>query len=641
MRRQSLERIALFSLRAEGFIGAHCNLLVAPFAAANEVRLRGPVAAPPSTLPPSTVAPAAPVDPATGASTPGLFQRYRWLALATVLLAGLLVFSPAVRSQFLLDDYLHASMIDGSFPVHRGPLNLYDFVDTGERDVLVERGMLPWWSHPELRIRFLRPLSSLLRWSEQTAFGRGALVPHLHSLLWWAAAVLASRRLFRRLMPPRAAMLATAVLALSPCHALPIAWLANREALVSLTFGALALTSYLRFREDGGLRHAAAATLLFAAALAGGEYALCLGGYVLAFELLARRESLGRRALGLLTYAVPAAGYLAARAMLGYGTHGSSFYNDPLHEPLAFLQTAPRRLCALVTQEWMTIDGDDATSPWAYAALAGIVLVLAVVPIRHVLRALDAKVRHRAWVLLLGAQLALVPVLAVDPSPRVLGLAMLGMAPIFALILDHAWFPAAPPERRGAAELTGLVALGIGFAQFVHGPVTAWMIGEHYRRTSVDFVDSVAEVRERMTDPPNQELVVLRGGPSSFFLPFALAGSMPGKWRVLATTGHALGLRRDARAMELVVPKGQSMLSWFSWDLFRNTATTFETGQVIETPGLRATILEVGSEGPRRVRFELDRNLDDSSLVWINESAKGSFPEVRPPRPGFGQPYDP
>jgi hypothetical protein len=571
--------------------------------------------------------------------------RHRWLALAVVLLAGVIVYSPAVRSQFLLDDYLHASMIDGTFPVHRGPFNLYDFVDDGERPVLLERGMLPWWSHPELRIRFLRPLSSVLRWSEQTVFGRGALVPHLHSLLWWAAAVLAARRLFLRMVTPRAAMLATAVFALAPCHALPIAWLANREALVSLTFGALALTSYLRFREEGGVWHAAAALGLFAVALAGGEYALCLGGYVLAYELLAGApgRGLGGRVLGLATYVVPAVGYLAARALLGYGTHGSSFYNDPLHEPLAYLHTAPKRLCALVMQEWLTVDSDDALSPWVVAAFAVGVLALAVVPLRHVLASLEPRARSRARVMLVGSHFALLPVLAVDASPRVLGAAMLGLAPVLALVMDHAWFPVTLPERRGVAEMTGLVALGIGFAQFIHGPATAFMIGERYRKTSVNFVDSIADLRERVTDPANDELVVLRGGPSSFFAPFALAGSgrMPGRWRVLATTGHALGLRRDARSMELVVPKGQSMLSWFSWDLFRNTATTFQAGQVIDTPGLRATILEVGSEGPRRVRFELDRDLDDPRNVWITESSKGEFPEAKPPRPGFGQPYDP
>ena len=62
----------------------------------------------------------------------------------------------------------------------------------------------------------------------------------------------------------------------------------------------------------------------------------------------------------------------------------------------------------------------------------------------------------------------------------------------------------------------------------------------------------------------------------------------------------------------------------------------FTVGQVVETPGMRATILEIGVAGPRRVRFELDRNLDDPTNLWITESASGQFPADRPPPPGFG-----
>jgi hypothetical protein len=576
----------------------------------------------------------------------GLRNR-RGVALAMLLAAGSLVFLPAVRSEFLLDDYLHASMIDGSFPVARGPLNLYDFVASGERQLLVDRGMLPWWSHPELKIRFLRPLSSVLRWSEQHVLGLGAAGPHIHSLLWWMAAVIAARQYYRQLLSPRTAWLATAIFALSPCHALPIAWLANREALVSLTFGVLGLSCYHRWRKEHSARHALAAGGLFALALCGGEYALCIGGYVVAFELLGRGGGPGRwgqRIAGLLTYFVPAAAYLTIRSALGYGTHGSSFYNDPLHEPLAFLLTAPHRFATLVTQEWLTSDSDDAASLLITWALALAILVAAIRPIRHVLRSLEPSTRDSARALLLGSHLALVPVLAVDPSPRVLGLAMLGLAPIFALVMDHAWFPSKPfPERRGVAEMTGLLALGVGFFQLIHAPVTAYLIGAHYRRTSVDFVRYVDDLRERIKDPSQDQLLVLRGGPSSFFVPFALArsGGMPSRWRVLSTTGHALGLRKDARTVELVVPKDRSMLSWFSWDLFRNDATTFEAGQVIATPGLRATILEIGEVGPRRVRFELDRDLDDPHNVWITESGKGEFPAATLPRLGFGQPYEP
>ena len=79
----------------------------------------------------------------------------------------MLTFLPALRSPYLLDDYLHQSMVDGTFPGHRGPFNLYDFVNDTDRAVMLERGILPWWADPELKVRFFRPLSSLLLWIDQ------------------------------------------------------------------------------------------------------------------------------------------------------------------------------------------------------------------------------------------------------------------------------------------------------------------------------------------------------------------------------------------------------------------------------------------------------------------------------------------
>lgn len=565
----------------------------------------------------------------------------RWLVLAGLLLAGVVVYLPPLRSNYLLDDYLHAAMIDGTFPGHRGPFDLYNFVDERERPLMFERGMLPWWSDPAIRIRFLRPLPSALRWAEQRVLGRAPLPPHLHSFAWWLAAVVAARRLFKRLLSARAAALATLVFAFAPCHALPLAWLANREALISQTFGILALTEYLRWRERGGIARGLAATGLFAVSMAGGEYALSFGGFVLAFELFAHRDGL-RRALGFLPYAVPAAGYLALRAALGYGTEGSGFYEDPLREPMAYLRVAPRRLATLFADEWLTLDGDtlQGAKPWLLAVLVVAVVALVIVPLGRALARLDEVGQRRTRAMLAGLMLALVPVLAVDPSPRVLGAAVLGLAPVVAVILDAAWFPGSPMPRRGVAELTGLVALALGFLHLVHGPMMAWTVGERYRRNSNDFVANVADLGERLARTPASELVVLRGFNNTFFMPFALDlhGRPPARWRVLATTGHVLGLRRDARTMEIVAPKDQSI---FSWDLFRDHGSVVTPGQVFDTPGLRVTILEVGPEGPRRARFELDRNLDDPTAAWITETAQGEFPTATPPRAGFGQPYDP
>jgi len=231
--------------------------------------------------------------------------RRTWLFFGVLFAVGLLAFLPSLTSPFLLDDYLHVAMVDGTFPSPRGPLQLYDFVSDADRSLLVQRGILPWWSHPQLTIRFFRPLSSALLWVNHRVFGDHPLALHVHSLLWWCLAVLAVHALYRRSFSTRVTWMATAIFALAPCHAIPLAWLANFEVLVSLGMGGFALAFHARWRERRSIGAAIAAALLFGVALLGGEYALCFAGYVVALELV-RADGLLRRAVGVLPFAVPA-----------------------------------------------------------------------------------------------------------------------------------------------------------------------------------------------------------------------------------------------------------------------------------------------------------------------------------------------
>jgi hypothetical protein len=224
----------------------------------------------------------------------------------------------------------------------------------------------------------------------------------------------------------------------------------------------------------------------------------------------------------------------------------------------------------------------------------------------------------------------------------VLGASLLGVAAAVAILLDHAWFPAVPPARRGAAELTGIAALAMGFAHLVHGPVTAWLIGWSYQQSSTRFAANAAELRQRFGDPAEAEAYVLRGMGGSFFLPFAIDphGAPPARWRILGQTGHVLALRRDAHTIDLVSPKGQSIFPMGPGNLFRDQTARVNVGDRFTLPGLVATVLEVGAEGPRVVRFELDRDLDAAPNRWLTETS-GGFPEASLPPLGFGQPFDP
>ncbi|MEP7119441.1 MAG: hypothetical protein ABJE95_00805 [Byssovorax sp.] len=588
-------------------------------------------------------------EPAAGTAlttTPAPWtQRRNWLALGLLVLAGAIFYFPALHSPFLLDDYFHASMIDGTFPVHRSPFDLYNFVNDADRRILIERGLLPWWSDPHLVIRFFRPLSSALLWADHRLLGNNPIALHIHSFLWWIAAMLSARALFRRLFSVRVAWTATVIFALAPCHAIPLAWLANREALVSLTFGVLGLTSYLSWREQRAWLDGAFAAALFGLSLLGGEYGLSLAGYILAFEIVRHHETLSRRAVGLLAFIVPVGAYLVARSARHYGAVGSGVYSDPIHEPAAFLRAAPRRLVTLLADAWLSLDNETLTSStpgWALAIGAVVVIAILFVPLRSTLARLRANEFRAASFLILGSVLALAPVLAVVPSPRLLGASLLGVAPIVALLLDRAWFPEKIEPRHGYAELTGLVALLLGFAHLVHAPVTSWLVSRQFRQSAAIFAEHAAELRARLDDPANADVVIMRSMGGAFFLPLALNrhGAPPARWRILAHTGHALALRRGPRTLDIVVPPDQSIFPSGPGNIFRNDESKVSAGDVFDVPGLHVTVLEVGDSGPRSVRYEFDRDLDAAPLVWISERFDG-FPDAAPPKVGFGASFDP
>lgn len=572
--------------------------------------------------------------------------RRSLLELALLLAIGATLFSPAMGTPFFLDDHLQGAMVEGTFPSPRSAFNLYDFVDDANRTTLTDRGLLPWWSHPQLRIRFFRPLSSALLWLDHQVFSHSPLPMHLHSLLWWAAAVLAVRALYKRFFSPRLTLMATAIFAFAPCHALPLAWLANRETLVSLAFGGLALVANARWRDERRLRDGAVAGLFFALALlGGGEYALCFGGYVLGLDV-GRRESLMRRITGWAPFLVPALTYLAVRGALGYGTAGSGYYSDPVHDPVDFLAGAPWHAVSLLAMGWLTVDSEAwrlGIARWFLGAIVLAIAALLVVPVRRALAALPPRARSSAVSLLVGSALALIPTLAVVPARRLLGVGMIGIAVVAALVIERAWFPAEgePNIARGrAASLASLAALGLGFVHFVHGPGTAWLQARQHHIDAADFDSRVLWLRGEVGDPATAQVGVMRGMAGVFFAPFALdpRGRPPTRWCVLAQAGHVLALRRDLHTLDLFASADRSLFPSGERNLYRSEKAVLHAGDQISVRGLHVTILDVGEAGPRAARFVFDD--DPAKLVWVSDMFENTK-RIELPAVGFGEPYDP
>src|ERR1019366_2535748 len=266
---------------------------------------------------------------------------------------------------------------------------------------------------------------------------------------WWAAACFAVHALLRRLFTSRVAWLGVAGFALAPCHALPLSWMANREEIGSTALGTVALTVYLRWREERRARDGILSLALFSVAALAGEYTLCFAGYAVAAELVIRRESIPRRLVGLACFALPLVGYAAIHQALRYGAFGIGYYHDPIGDLGAYAASAPRRLGVLFATAWLGVN-DVAwlnESDWKIALLTLGAAAFLVVPVARMLRELDAPLRGRAVTMLMGSVLSMAPVMAVDASARLLQVPMIGVSAVVALLVDHA---AGPPSSRSS-----------------------------------------------------------------------------------------------------------------------------------------------------------------------------------------------
>lgn len=565
-------------------------------------------------------------------------SNLRRIPTGIILFLGFLLNLPGLLSPYWLDDFVHAAMVRGTFPSPRSPFDLYNFVSNGDRALLIDRGVLPWWTHPHLTIRFFRPLASVLRWADLKALGDHPLIHHAHSLVWWAFAVLAVRALYRKWLEPRATIVATAVFALAPCHATPIAWLANREVLIALVFGALAMSRAARFREEGGARTMASATALYALAMLSGEYALAFGGYALA-SFVFERGTIARRAGAFATFALPAIALLVVRHALGFGNAGSGFYRDPFTQTDLFVSGMPRRLARIFIDAWLASESAWVmdVAPWVVAlAVIPLVLVIAI-PLRATLADQPDDRRRAALVCVAGSLLAMIPMVSVAPSARLLGVVMLGTAPLVALVLERAWFQTKPVAGR-----FGVFAVLVAFFHLVHGPVTTFLQSKLYYDISTGFVDRAHTLAVRCDGKPEEAKIVLARSSWEIvlFLPFALRDDnrLPARWWVLSLSPHALMIRRSDRVVELLVPKGHGYFPTGPNDLFRSEDDPLRAGDEVTVPGLHAKVIETGERGPARLRFEFDQKLE--SLVWVADGTDG-WRDVPPPQVGFGMPLDP
>ncbi|MBV1861108.1 MAG: hypothetical protein KUG77_22010, partial [Nannocystaceae bacterium] len=563
-------------------------------------------------------------------------SRRAWSAIGLLALMLVLLRLPTVDTGLHMDDIAQRAMVEGAYPGARSPWDLYTFStgDPGEVATLKRTGALPWWSDPSLRLSALRPLSSVLVWIDATALD--ARAAHVHSLIWWFAMLVALGWALVPILGARWAWLAVALYGLDDAHALPLAWLANRAAILSGVFGWLALGLYARASKASSpwLLPLAAVTT---ASMAAGEYGLSALAYVVVYALVMDRRPWKDRLRALVPVLLPIAGYLLLHRVGGFGAAHSGVYIDPAAEPLAFvgalLERAPRLLIDMATgTPQLLLTGWSAAAVWGTAFLVfGVGWALA--------RWLHPQAERRraiAWALG-GAVVAVVPVCASFLSDRLTVLASVGAHIVSAAVLLAALERMA--ERRVHASSVVAVAVAGGLL-FGHGWVASGSSAakvdalRRFNRAGLALVANMPVEDARASE--ERWVLLAAGDPMMLVYPPHLRSMLgrprPAAWTVLCLAKGPLSMRRvSATALEITAASGwmQTPLERF----FRRKDRPLSPEQTEGFEGMKAEVTQVEDGVPMTVRFTFDRPLDDPALRLMSMGMRGVF---RYPLAGVG-----
>lgn len=375
-----------------------------------------------------------------------LFLHKHLPSILAFLAIGLAL--PSLRLGLLADDYFHlASFIepaalDGLFG---SPFtSMYSFADgdTARTMKLIDRGLAPWYTLPEIRLRFWRPLHVATYWLDYRLWPNTPALMHLQSVLWFGGAVFIVALLYRRFLGPTvAAGLAALLFTLDDAHALPAAWLANRSSLIALVLGACALILHHQWRESKKFRWAPVAFALFGLSLLAKESAISILGYLFGYALFLDRSSLLHRVRSLVPYAAITVIWRLYYQASGYGVSGSGGYIDPLLSPISFLRAMLTKIPILFAGQFALPPSDfsEFAPPTVKPFFIGWGVLTMVILIPFFLPLLRADRTARFWAT--GMALSFIPICSTGPMDRLLDFAGIGA------IVD-----AAAHRRNGGAQ---------------------------------------------------------------------------------------------------------------------------------------------------------------------------------------------
>ncbi|MBZ0257132.1 hypothetical protein K8I31_13780 [bacterium] len=492
----------------------------------------------------------------------------------------------------------------GAPPANRFSYSLFElftFADGGPRvQHWIERGLIPWWTHPELRIRFFRPLAGITHWLDYQLWPQSPLMMHIQNALWMLLMLAAAVAVLRLMLPPKVALLAAALFALNECLA-GAAWIAGRNALLAAAFVFAAIYFHHGWR-NGEKRCFFYAMFSLIAALLSSESGVGAFCYLLAYELFLSQGLYKKRGAALAPYLAVLIVWKVLYVLLGYGVAHTDLYIDPLNAA-QFIPAVIFRYPALLR----TLLFPNAFEPYSLLFIWCVVLIgCAAAPV--------IKQNATARFFLLGMLLSLLPACSHAwgvSVERLFYLSAFGASGLFAVVAAY-WFQRAPASLSVRIVIASLVV-----CMMMLSANSMFTKSSKPLQEQRDLVNAVSPYNEFTLQSGGAAF--LFGTPNStwhFYYPFLNASaSRLAAYNLLPDLNYEIELI-DENQMVVSMKKVWRLNEFDS--VWRDRISFhFEEGRRIYAGEFEVVVLKVDEDGsPRKLQFNFRKPMADSNYYW-------------------------
>ncbi len=580
-----------------------------------------------------------------------MLKKWSLTPLSIIALTFVLC-TPALFAGYFGDDYMHHALLQESSPIQKPQdlsiLGLFSFVngDSARTLQLMDLGLLPWWTNPDLKYAFWRPISEITHWLDHKLWPSSPELMHAQNIAWYLLLLYLVHVLFKVSLPSKASvlsasapLLAMLIYGLDSSHGFTVSWIANRNALIATTFGVSSLIFYIRWRNKDHYNNYILSLVFLCLSLLSAEFGISTCAYLGAFAIFMDKNG----PIKGLTYILPHAALTGLWWLIykvgNFGAaNADAYYLDPIASPILFLSTLGERLIALIGSQWGLIPAEvfGFIGP-SNQVIANVALTVGAVFISLTLLLLTPLLKQyahlRFW--FFGMLFAALPVCSAAPHDRVLLFIGLGgsycAAAIIIAALKHT------QELYGnLAPVAKLTAYPFALTHLILAPLLMPLMSYSTKIWSaqLDLAPALFSGINATKEYIENKQIILFNVPIGSALAITTTRvvknlPLPNKLWVISTTSSETTVTRKSDN-QILASKPSGFITGPEQATRNLLSKPIKIGDKVMLNGISIETIKVSDQGhPTEILLTFKNSLDDPNMMLLNwNQAAKDFEEV-------------